>query len=175
MAKCNQLTSLPFKGLFLTDLFAYRKMYIRVCYIVLEWVGLERWLSSTRCWNASNTRRRWTSTVTWRVFAHNATTWYRPRTSTCSSTTPSSRRSSPATPRSRRAISSHIYSGWRASNRATRFPAWSWSSRSAFLMDVVTWLVNQSVNGTVMGVEKSRGNPCPPFTPSFRPVWAPGL
>ena len=42
MAKCNQLTSLPFKGLLLTDLLAYRKMYIRVCYIVLEWVGLER-------------------------------------------------------------------------------------------------------------------------------------
>jgi len=95
----------------------------------LEWVGLERWSSSMRCWNVSNTRRRWTSTVTWLVFARSATTWCRPRTSTCSSMTLSSRRSSPETPRSRHATSTLIFSGSAASTLANHAPASSSSLR----------------------------------------------
>jgi len=59
---------------------------------------------STLCSSVSSTCARSISTVTWRVCARNATTWCRRRTSTCLFTTPSWRRSSRATRRSRHAV-----------------------------------------------------------------------
>ncbi len=71
--------------------------HLSCCLIVPAWVGPAASSSSTPCWSELNTRRRWTSTVTWRSCVLRGTTWSRQKTSTSLFTT-RSRRPSPAAP-----------------------------------------------------------------------------